>query len=1796
MSVWADSREHLLSATIVFVTLIMVLSSGATLTQVSPLGQAPAAAPGTSLPNSLPSASTGSASELGPARQYQSFAPLDNSMIPSGSNVIAPNVLGAYASAAPAGSATSQLAPWAQKALGIHDAATANVRTVASYPNIQFLKNPHAQTGMINPGYSTVAPAPMGIADYGLGSTGPYAYNTTHFLGQVSLNSMPNVTDPASEGMIIPGANAVGFVGSVYEFGIQLNTVLTNVSLPNGVNNEYWTQNVVDINDTGIHFVDDIYNVSSMGFGISPGTTFLSDGCASQPSTTAMLSVMGGMYQCVGTTIPIKPTDFPLTLQFYNNASVTGGGNDQIIFGYNFVGANGFHSTGIEANPTFTGKAVPASPIGFEVSGKYSTPAGLYYDSELTFAGQIGGTNAVFRSLNGSVQLEYSNQFSGGWKNVPSAYDAGGNTAESATGISEYWPSSGTVDISAGPSFIEGLWNSEASLAVPAGDIQLKGTISPDYGFLFASVGPVTLNATNVSWVPSTNTGNFDTFLPALPAGKSYNTVAFAPESAELNGTAFTTSQTNYAVTLTAKPGFLDAPLYMNGNNQASSLAKNVTGSSVAPWKFSNLHFVLNNSFNYVNDFGFPVFEMFQAESLTSTVVANNLSQVGNMDLISDKGGTSYPGAAGYFGMVNEWLDQSPVSSNLTINPMCFYECIGEGVFLWKDTHALAWNITVDSSQFGGVYTGDSVSTAVDNMLVLGGVGVEDVGARFTKVWNMDDLYGTDGILPINTFGAQYVWFNDSSTNYAGISNSGDLYMGPGPYAYYNIPGGNDTTILHSANRGYTWGITLEDTIDAQVLSSTVYGGGQMGAGFFESVGTTVKWFNMTGKSVYGLYFDATTYDNITNFDMNLSSNTGIFATNSDHVAVEGMTANQYSEGFFSQYCTNVSFSTGTASEGAMFISTAYDDQFVFSQMVVNQTSYAMQLSSSFNGTVSNFLVNNSTAGIYSIGGDQLAVSALTTNATTFGMLYDGTTNVTVNGATFYYWHSYSPSYYQYYGIYGLYSAYDSFSGVTCYFENSTQGYGVYLYQNSHVTASNLVGSMHTPLGGYTAFLFFANGGAYYNINTVTATGSSVTQNWVYAVYLDQISQATVTGVTVTWGMGVDAMFGSAITVATVTVSAGEGVYFYQITSASITAVTASAVSWTMWVDDSSDITITNTVISGWSVGVGVGYSSNVEITGVQATNTSLAAPWSGNNNYWNSPVAAVLTQNDFRVTIIDVTASLYPIGLFDTNSQNLLVNGFNASGGDYAMVLNGTYDGTFAGVGAFQDIEGIQLNNGAFQNAFFTCSFVGDSSYGVDIESGTSNFVYNNNFIGDNGATSTYNELHIQAFSVPGNYFNSSAKIGNYWADWHSYNAQGHLNPYYVSDGVWDYYPLGVRMGDTAVYFNEVGLPSGTTWSVTLNGTSASTSNTWMILDAGAGASTFTVGTVTGYSSNPTTGTVTGGTLLATNETIVFAPIPPVPQTYTVTLAETGLPTNTSWAATFNGVAHTGSATSLVYTVRAGVYNYQVAPVSGYSSSPTSGSVNVTGNYTLWITFTNLNPPKPTYTVTIQETGLPNGANWTASFNGVPQTTSTTGVSFTTIAGTYSYAVNGVAGYTVSPASGSISVTGNYTVSVTFTQVKYIVTVQEGGLSGGIVWSATVNGVSQSTAGPSLTFSEANGSYAYSVGSVTGYTLSCGSGSSGTVTVAGSDVTVGCQFTAIPPKPGPAVASQSDLQTYFIIAVVVGIAALVVAILALLWRRKSQGSQVPPPAAAPTSSPPPASPPEPNFAGPSSSPPPPPR
>ena len=322
---------------------------------------------------------------------------------------------------------------------------------------------------------------------------------------------------------------------------------------------------------------------------------------------------------------------------------------------------------------------------------------------------------------------------------------------------------------------------------------------------------------------------------------------------------------------------------------------------------------------------------------------------------------------------------------------------------------------------------------------------------------------------------------------------------------------------------------------------------------------------------------------------------------------------------------------------------------------------------------------------------------------------------------------------------------------------------------------------------------------------------------------------------------------------------------------------------------------------------------------------------------------------------------------------------------------------------------------------------------------------------------------------------------------------------------------PGGGGAPDYQVSFVETGLPAGSNWSVDLAGwtIAAWDSPTFQYVNFSEpnGSYAFTVQGVPGYAPIPESGTIT------VNGAAVSQPIVFLPVEYDVTFVESGLPTGTTWSVTLNGTTVVSATNTVAFNVPDGTYAYRVNPMAEhYYLITSSGNVTVLGSgATVNVAFYS-----SIYTITLTESNLPAGTGWSATLTGPGVSefnwTSTKSLGFTVPNGTYTFTIGVVSGWTASPHSGSIVVSGSSVIeSIVFTRVTYTVTFSCSGLLPGETFSVTLDGAKKSAACTNgIQFTKPNGSYPFKVGSIKYFVAAP---ANGTVVIAGTPVTVGIQF-----------------------------------------------------------------------------------
>ncbi len=802
---------------------------------------------------------------------------------------------------------------------------------LTSLPNLALLEHPAtAVDGQINPFY-VAQPAPLGLADYGLGAQ-TYSYNTSHILGEVTFNTPPNVTDPASTGVTEVSGQSDGYVGSLNEFGIQLNTVATNISIPGSDQGFFWTQNVVNFNDTGIHFVSDTFNMTSATqnpYYIAAGTLY--EACDyGQSGISKVLFNYGGVFQCVGGTVPVSPASYPVTVQLYNNASINAQKRSVVTYGYRIIEAGtGQVFTGISDAVIFNSPKLPdheaANPPGFSIDGFAPSPTGLFRDAEIVLVGNIGGDNSVFRSINGTIHLEYSNATRGGFRSVPSAYNFGGDTGETSTGIADYWTTGHALVINQGPAMLYGLWGAEPYVSVRSGAIHLAGKISPNYGFVFVSNTPAVLDPwnpslnerDNMSWLPTTDTGTFSTYLPPLgsPWTTAYYVQAFAAGFQELNGSVIHGSDTSYDLSLTSAPGTLNAPLYAFSNAQMALLAKNVVGASGPPYEFNGLVDNMNFTFEHVNDYGYATFEVFMTQGVTAPIWVIDTYQGYdsggyNNYIFADYGSTVEGGLLAPAPAIYDdpfWTSDINLfdgAHDLVADQVIAGDIYNTQVVLWHDTDATVEDVDAELYT-SGVWVGDSVGTQVSNVeSIIDSDGVTDMGSFSTTV---TDVYAnaSTGVEALSSTDGSYSWL--FATNGAIAFTAGIDYGAEADYdSYYYLPGTTGAVVDNVIAADDSLGVNFSLSHSSTVIGVTALED-SAGVQLDVSHGATVAGVTAQYDSE-AVYLHAVKNVHVEQVSA-IGDSYGVVVWVSDHVIVRYVLADDYSVGVYVYDSTNVAIS-----------------------------------------------------------------------------------------------------------------------------------------------------------------------------------------------------------------------------------------------------------------------------------------------------------------------------------------------------------------------------------------------------------------------------------------------------------------------------------------------------------------------------------------------------------------------------------------------------------------------------------------------------------------------------------------------------------------------------------------------------------------------------------------------------------------------------------------------------------------------------------------------------------------------
>jgi thermopsin len=444
--------------------------------------------------------------------------------------------------------------------------------------------------GHVVEGY-TQAPAPMGVADIGIRNDSnhltAYEIDTSSAKGEINLVS----------------ANSSYIDGLGPDtFGVQLNTVLTGVTLFGNPVYQFWTQNVVNytISTHEMSFVDNIWNFSSLSGYMSANTFYThSKNGTNVPPT---------YYFGLGPTLTVG---LPFRLDLYINASIW---KDRPIVYFNYTVASstlgpnqvsGCYDFAVFNSTSAKVPKAPSPPAYFQVNGYQYAPNGLIDDIELDTIGNDDGTTTTFYGINATLAISHWNATTETFDPEPAAYNVGSDTGETSEGVESYWmPGTAPIaHLAPGPSFLGGLWNVSGSPGV----YQVTQRLSPANAFIFANPGK-SENVSASQWIPTSPTGT-TTFV--LPRGTEYYFEYLMSEYQPFGDVVNPAQNRTVNTTMVMDTSYgVYTPLVAWGNAELANISSSGTGSPTDPYVlYNNEYQPLYPQFTDWNDFLFPVFD-----------------------------------------------------------------------------------------------------------------------------------------------------------------------------------------------------------------------------------------------------------------------------------------------------------------------------------------------------------------------------------------------------------------------------------------------------------------------------------------------------------------------------------------------------------------------------------------------------------------------------------------------------------------------------------------------------------------------------------------------------------------------------------------------------------------------------------------------------------------------------------------------------------------------------------------------------------------------------------------------------------------------------------------------------------------------------------------------------------------------------------------------------------------------------------------------------------------------------------
>lgn len=545
------------------------------------------------------------------------------SSAPAPTSTAAPVALSGLAAPNPSASAAPTAGDLAST---MAEHAMAAVHSQGLSPHIAFPPRPSASPaqaaaansqGYVSPLYTGV-PAPMGLAYYGLsegarGKVVPTVLNTTSLWGQVNIQGT--------------GIQPVDlFQSSPDSYGIQLNAVMTNVTLFGQPGYSFWTQNVVEYYADAqfLVLVTNVWNFS--GGPISANAIY-----AHGPYGTNFAGALGFYYAEYFVPMPVAQ---PFDLSLYMNSSIVGG-RDAVNFTVTLASAGqnlNLPYDYVVFNSTAAGGSALTVPSNYTANGFSYNPLGLTNDFELIFGGPGGGSQADLASADATLGLAYWDASSGSYRATPSAYSYGGETGETVTGAAVAWDSGagGPAGLptwgvmSSGPSILHGLWNA----STPRGSYPVHLAVTPSNAFFV--VDQLNGSRTTRHFVITEPVAQSALYGQTiwLPRG-TYDITVELSDYAPVHILLTVSGPITRTIHLVPSPKMgIYTPLWAFNNQQLRAISSTGTGTPTNPYVlFNNQYRPMPAVYGLYNDYVFPVFPGVFLKDTTASVAVDHAAK-----------------------------------------------------------------------------------------------------------------------------------------------------------------------------------------------------------------------------------------------------------------------------------------------------------------------------------------------------------------------------------------------------------------------------------------------------------------------------------------------------------------------------------------------------------------------------------------------------------------------------------------------------------------------------------------------------------------------------------------------------------------------------------------------------------------------------------------------------------------------------------------------------------------------------------------------------------------------------------------------------------------------------------------------------------------------------------------------------------------------------------------------------------------------------------------------------------------